>query len=144
MQKISTLLAMALVAVTVGACGYNAELDPRDKEAIEEYENACNRRSTRVTLVVENLSTYDLEITVVMRSGARRKLIPYAHSLSRSEYKLPRSTLDSGGALIIVPIRGGLNMHGNGYVEITPMSCDVGTLEVYSTMNQIYYMGAEW
>lgn len=145
MRKFSLLLATTLAASlavsVIAACGHQVELDPRDEEAAEM--NTCNRRSTEVTLVVKNRSTFDVEITIITRSGSRRKLIPYA-SYGTSEYKLSRFYLNSGGAFIVVPIRGGMNMYGNGHAQMTPLACAVGTLEINGTMNQIYYIGAEW
>ena len=139
-SRLLLALALALGLLLVSACGRQVELDPRDEDGLKEW--ACDTRSSMVHLDVINRSTFDVVVTIMPRSGSGRDLRPAAWGLKTTRYRVMRSELDSSGRLLIRAIRGGLSS-GPGEAWLTPLMCDVGTLEINGTLNQSYYMGVE-
>jgi hypothetical protein len=116
-------------------------VDPRDEEAVRALEKSCNRLSN-ATLKVVNRSTFDVKLTIIFRSGGNWPITGFVPP-GRSGYTVPRHAFESGGGIVIVPVRGGMSS-GDGYVSLMPLQCDVGTLEIGPTLNQSYFTGADW
>ena len=145
MSLAKTLSSFIFMFLAACALPGNAELDPRDELALSERMSKCDDRSMRIRLDVRNNNPSDVHITLVKGSGGFRSLRPKAPGLRKSIYNLSRSDFRQGNFFLLA-FRSGVSpgADNSALVELQPVICARGTLEIGSTLNLSFFIGAKW
>ncbi len=140
MQRV--LLVLLLFAI---GCGTRPEVDPRDRESVEEYFDRCDRSNPRAYLVVENQSTFRVRLSIGSQSGGTWPLTPTIHGLTkRTVIRVPRQILETRGVIHLELLSGGLIIMPPRPVPLTSLMCDTGTLIITPSPSMSSYFGADF
>jgi hypothetical protein len=137
-----SILAAVFLFFTVG-CGRQVDLDPRDVEAMDQYGYSCDRNSASVELKIINRGSASVDVYLYTRAGGRRRIGMIGGFAKRLKV-VGRYELQLGGAFLLRQSSGLSVGNGEAVVQLNPLSCDVGTLEIGSTVNLSSYMGMDF
>ncbi len=139
MRRITTVLALFFL---VSCAMPNNTLDPRDESAVREWDKSCDTRSMRIRLDVRNYNVSDVQITLVRRDGGERALRPRINGGGKEIYNLNRNDFTQGNYFMLVQKAG--MTYGPAFVELQPIMCDRGFLEIGASLNLSFFIGAKW
>ncbi len=138
------LIAVFMALAVMQGCGSRVELDPRDTEGLEQWEDLCNRRSATVTLNIENRSTFNVRIRIHRSGGGPGwVLLPTVMSRETTSRAVSRMFLDGTGYITLELLSGGLIMRKPGRIWMTPLTCATGTLVIEPDPAMSNYVGAD-
>jgi hypothetical protein len=137
-----SIVAAAFLFFTMG-CGRQVDLDPRDQEAMEDYSLGCDRNSASVELKIINRGSASVDVYLYTRAGGRRRIGMIGGFAKRLKV-VGRYELQLGGAFVIQQSSGLTIGSGEAIVYLNPLACNVGTLEIGSTVNLSSYMGMDF
>ena len=107
----------------------------------QTYDN-CDTQSMRIRLNVRNYNANDVLITLIRGSGGGRELRPRMRSLGRDTYNMSRNDFQQGNFFRLVQKTGPNS--GPAFVELEPVLCSTGTLEIGASLNLSFFIGAKW
>lgn len=147
-QRVAAFVALVLIAIfslgILTSCGpRGVALDPRDEEAVEEFENICNRRSSTVELKIHNRGSAAYDVWLVRRAGGKRR-IGTIGGFERKLKLVARMELELGGTFVVRQSTGLTIGSGEYLVNVGLLSCDVGYLELGPTLNMSHYIGMDF
>lgn len=139
------ILAATALFVAVGACGRQVELDPRDAEALAEYEEetGCDRTTVTVQLKINNRGSAGYDVYLYSRSGGRRRLGSIGGFAKRLKL-VSRYELEIGGTFVVTQSSGLIIGSGTYRVPVNLLNCDVGYLELGPSLELSHYIGMDF
>jgi hypothetical protein len=137
-MRVIVAVGLATMLWFMYGCSYGGvELDPRDEEAVADWENAqCDNRSARVTLQVRvDPGVTGVEAWLFKRSGGQRRLGMF---VSDRDVRLTRADLEVGGW---IELKIGQATAERLFLDL--LACDVATLIIAYPINFSFYMGQD-
>ena len=144
-MKVVVAVALAVLLFIFVGCGRNVDLDPRDAEALAQYEEetGCDRNSPTVELKIQNRGSAAYDVWLFSRAGSKRR-IGLISGFDKRLKILNRSELRLGSTFVIRQSSGLTIGSGEYHVETNLLSCDVGYLELGATLNMSQYIGMDF
>ncbi len=136
--SLAVILAVILALGLVGCAGH-VPIDPRDE--MESREPECDMTSSMIELKVRNRSSLDVLVYLQRSSGGGRNLRPAAPGLKTVRYKVARSAVTRGYARLTA-VRGGMASRP-AFIQLGPVQCDVGTVNIAPSLGMSMFFGAD-